>query len=151
MSKAKVLFLCTGNSARSQMAEAFLRAYGSDLFEAFSAGLDPKGISPYTRRAMAERGYDLAGQYSKSVSEYLGKAHFGYLITLCGHAEQNCPRAFMGISRRSHWDLEDPVGVTGTDEEKLAKYREVRDQVEARVRAWVTEQRVALQEMQRNG
>ena len=110
--------------------------YGSDLFEAFSVGLDPKGINPIHAAGHGRaRRRPAVVSTPTSVSEYLGKAHFGYLITLCGQAEQNCPRArFMGISRRSHWDLDDPAAVTGTDEEKLAKYRVVRDQVEARVR-----------------
>jgi arsenate reductase len=139
MRKAKVLFLCTGNSARSQMAEAFLRSHGSDRFEAFSAGLEPRGINAFTRRVMAEAGHDLAGHYSKGVREYLGKAHFGYLITVCGHAEQNCPRTFLGVSHRLHWDLEDPAAVQGTEEETLAKFREVRDQIEELVRRFVAE------------
>ncbi len=147
MSKAKVLFLCTGNSARSQMAEAFLRACGGEYFDAYSAGLEPKGINPYTRRVMAELGYDLTGQSSKSVMEYLGRANFGYLITVCGDAERNCPRTFLGISHRLHWDLEDPAAFVGSDEETLAKFRAVRDEIEKRVRAWVAEQRPASQEM----
>jgi arsenate reductase len=151
VSKVNVLFLCTGNSARSQMAEAFLRAYGGEQFEAFSAGLDPKDISPYTRQVMAERGYALAGQRSKNVSEYLAKKHFGYLITVCGQAEQNCPRAFMGMGRRVHWDLGDPAAFVGTDEEILEKYRQVRDEVEARVRGWVAETRPTLQGVNVNG
>ena len=88
MSKVKVLFLCTGNSARSQMAEAFLRKYGGDEFEAYSAGLEPKDINPYTERVMEEVGISLSGQYSKHVKEYMGKVHFAYLITLCDEAEK---------------------------------------------------------------
>jgi arsenate reductase len=102
MDKISVLFLCTGNSARSQMAEAFLRKYGGDRFEAYSAGLEPKGMNPYTERVMAEIGFDLAGQHSKDVTEYLGKQHFGYLITVCAHAEENCPKTFVGVSQRLH-------------------------------------------------
>ena len=91
MSKTRVLFMCTGNTARSQMAEAFLRAYGSDRFEAYSAGLEPHEINPLTRVVMAGRGLDLDGQHAKGLKEFLGKVHFGYLITVCSRAETECP------------------------------------------------------------
>lgn len=137
--KTRVLFLCTGNSARSQMAEAFLRKYGGDRFEVYSAGLDPaKGIHPLTIKVMEERGFDMQGHYAKDIAQYLGKVHFGYLITVCDRAEQNCP-IFPGMGQRLHWSFEDPVAFQGTEEEKLAKFREVRDQIEARVRAWLQE------------
>jgi arsenate reductase len=139
MNKAKVLFLCTSNSARSLMAEAFLRNYAGERFEAFSAGLDPKGINPFTERVMDEIGVSLDGQYSKDVQEYLGKMHFGYLITVCDNAEKNCPTAFLGISHREHWSLEDPVKFQGSEEETLEKFREVRDQIGARIQAWLIE------------
>jgi arsenate reductase len=141
MSKIKVLFLCTGNSARSQMAEAFLRKYGGDEFEAYSAGLEPKGINPYTKRVMEEVGVNLSGQYSKHVGEYMGKIHFGYLITLCGEAEEKCPTVFPGVGQRLHWSFEDPSAFVGSDDEKLAKYREVRDQIERRIQTWLAEQK----------
>lgn len=137
MEKQTVLFLCTGNSARSQMAEAFLRHFGSAQFEAYSAGLDPKGIHPYTRQVMAEIGLDLKGQRSKGVGEYLGKVNFTYLITVCAHAEKNCPTAFLGFGQRFHWYFEDPAAAEGTEEEKLAKFREVRDQIRQRVQDWL--------------
>ena len=140
MSKAKVLFLCTGNSARSQMAEAFLRKYGGDQFEAYSAGLEPKDINPYTNRVMEEIGVSLIGQYSKHVKEYMGKVHFGYLITVCGEAEKNCPTTFPDISQRIHWSFEDPAAFVGTDEEKLAKFRDVRDRIGRRIKEWLAEQ-----------
>jgi arsenate reductase len=135
--KPKVLFLCTGNSARSQMAEAYLRHLAGEQYNAYSAGLEPKGINPFTVRVMGEAGVPLDGQYSKDVGEYLGRVNFGYLITVCGHAEQNCPRAFLGVSKRIHWDLEDPAAFVGSDEETAAKFREVRDQIEQHVRAWI--------------
>jgi arsenate reductase len=121
MNKTKVIFLCTGNSARSQMAEAFLRELAGDRFEVHSAGLEPKGINPYTVRVMDELGISLAGQSSKSVSEYLGKMHFSYLVTVCGHAEKNCPRIFLTQGKHIHWDFEDPAAFEGTDEEKKGK------------------------------
>jgi len=138
MSKITVLFLCTGNSARSQMAEAFLRKYGSDRFEAHSAGIEPKGINPFTTRVMEEVGLSLADHSSKSVTTYLGKINFGYLITVCDHAEKNCPTTFLGISHRLHWSFEDPAAFVGTEAEKLEKFRQVRDQIDDEVRAWVS-------------
>lgn len=138
--KPKVIFLCTGNSARSQMAEAFTRKYAGDRFEAHSAGLEPKGINPYTIRVMEEIGISLDGQISKSVSEYLGKVHFAYLFTVCGHAEENCPRIFLTQGKHTHWDFDDPAAFEGSDEEKLAKFREVRDQIDQRIQHWLAEE-----------
>jgi len=136
--KPRVLFLCTGNSARSQMAEAFLRHYGGDRFEAHSAGMEPKGINPYTVRVMAEKEFDLDGQRSKGIEEYMTKVHIGYLITVCSNAEENCPiMPFVGA--RIYWPFEDPAAFEGTDEEKTKKFREVRDQIEARVKEWLAE------------
>jgi len=133
----KVLFLCTGNSCRSQMAEAFLRKYGSDRFEAFSAGLQPTEINPYTYKVMAELGLDLAGQRSKGVEEFLGKTLFQYLITVCDDADKNCPTVWPGLSKRMHWSFEDPAKFEGSEEEKLQKFRAVRDQIQARIREWL--------------
>lgn len=139
MSKIKVLFLCTGNSARSQMAEALLRHYAGDLFDVFSAGLEPKGINPLTIRVMEEIGIPLEGHYAKHVREYMGKVHFGYLITVCSDAERQCPATFPDISHRLHWAFEDPAALVGTEEEKLEKFREARDQIDRRVQAWLSE------------
>jgi len=139
MNKTKVLFLCTGNSARSQMAEALLRHHAGDQFEAYSAGLEPKGIHPYAEQVMQEIGVLLTGQYSKDVREYLGKTHFGYVITVCSNAEEKCP-TFPGLSQRFHWAFDDPAAAGGTDEEKLRKFCEVRDQIDERIRAWLAEQ-----------
>ena len=138
MPKAKVLFLCTGNSARSQMAEAFLRKYAGDRFDVFSAGLEPQGINPFARKVMEEIGFDLSGHYSKDVSEFLGKTHFGYVITLCDHAESRCP-IFPGASIRLHWPFEDPAAFQGTEEQKLNKFREIRDQIRLRIESWLRE------------
>jgi arsenate reductase len=137
--KTRVLFLCTGNSARSQMAEAFLRHYAGDRFEAYSAGLEPKGMNSLTVRVMEEIGLPLTGQYSKDVHEYMGKVHFGYLITVCANAEERCPTTFPGVGQRLHWAFDDPAAVEGTDEDKLAKFRQVRDQIDQRIREWLTE------------
>lgn len=135
----RVLFLCTGNSARSQMAEAFLRKYGGNEFEAFSAGLEPKGIHPLTMQVMQEIGMDLSQQTSKGVETYLGKAHFQYLITLCDDAEKNCPTVFPGVHTRLHWSFEDPAAFAGDEKEKLQKFRTVRDQIEQRIEKWLAE------------
>ncbi len=139
MNKTKVLFLCTGNSARSQMAEALLRHHAGDRFEVYSAGLEPKGIHPYTVQVMEETGIPLTGQYSKDVREYMGKLHFGYLITVCANAEEKCPTTFPSVRQRLHWAFDDPAAAEGAAEEKLHKFREVRDQIDQRIRAWLAE------------
>jgi len=139
MEKTKVLFICTGNSARSQMAEAFLRKYAGDEFEAYSAGIKPLGIAPYTIRVMEEIGISLEGHGSKHVDEYMGKMDFDYLITVCAEAETQCP-VFPGVGERIHWDLEDPVMQIGAEEEKLQKFREVRDKIDNLIQEWLSEQ-----------
>ncbi len=140
MNPTRVLFLCTGNSARSQMAEALLRKHGGDRYEVHGAGLAPQEINPYTRRVLAEIGLDMAGQSAKGLEVYLGKLHFGYLITVCANAEARCP-VFPGMGVRLHWPFDDPAAVAGSDAEKLAAFRRVRDQIEARILAWVGIQR----------
>lgn len=138
MTQPRVLFLCTGNSARSQMAEAFLRAYAGDRFEVHSAGVEPKGyILPEVIAAMKELGIDMDGQVSKSVSEYLGKLHFAYVITVCGDAEKNCPAIFLNMGIHEHWPFDDPAGFDGNDSERLERTREVRDQIARRVQEWL--------------
>jgi arsenate reductase len=139
MNKIRVLFLCTGNSARSQIAEAFLRKHGAARFEAYSAGLEPKGIHPLTERVMSEIGVSLADHYSKHVTEYMGKVHFGYLITVCANAEKNCPTTFPGLGRRLHWAFDDPAAFEGTEEEKLKRFREIRDQIDQQIQKWLAE------------
>ncbi|MEI7848770.1 MAG: arsenate reductase ArsC [Chloroflexota bacterium] len=133
----RILFLCTGNSARSQMAEAFLRKYGGEQFEAYSAGLEPKGLNPLTVQVMQEVGIDISQQKSKGVETYLGKILFQCLITVCDDAEKNCPSTWPGISKREHWSFEDPAAFEGSNEEKLAKFREIRNQIEARIKNWI--------------
>ena len=138
--RLRVLFLCTGNAARSQMAEAFLRKYGNDRFEVHSAGLEPREIHPVTVQVMDEIGISLEGQRSKSVNEYLGKEYFSYLFTVCRHAEEKCPRVFLTQGKHDHWDFEDPAAFEGNEEETLAKFREIRDLIEQRIRDWLEEQ-----------
>ncbi len=138
MDKPRVLFLCTGNSARSQMAEAFLRKYGGDQFEVHSAGLDPTVINPFTVKVLEEIGIDTSDQYAKSLDTYLGKVHFSYLITVCSKAEERCP-IFPGMGTRIHWPFEDPAAFEGSDEEKMEKFREIRDQIEEKIKSWIAE------------
>lgn len=135
----KVLFLCTHNSARSQMAEAFLRKYAGDHFAVYSAGLEPGEIHPATRRVMEEVGLSLDGQWSKGLTEYLGKAHFSYLVTVCDRAEQECP-VFPGMGTRLHWSFEDPTATVGGQDEQLTKFRQVRDEIRARIMEWLSKQ-----------
>jgi arsenate reductase len=127
--KLKVLFLCTGNSCRSQMAEGFARALRPDL-EAYSAGVEKHGVNPLAVKAMAEAGVDISGQRSKTVDE-LPVREFDYVVTLCGHANENCPY-FPGKTKRLHAGFDDPPALTqdaGTEEQALAHYRRVRDEI----------------------
>lgn len=138
MDKERVLFLCTGNSARSQMAEALLRKMAGDRFEVHSAGLDPSVIHPMTIQVLQEIGIDASGQYAKPLTTYLGKVHFSYLITVCSKAEQRCP-IFPGIGQRLHWPFDDPAAFEGSEQDKLEFFRQVRDQIEIRIRQWLFE------------
>ena len=138
MNPTRVLFLCTGNSARSQMAEALLRVKAGDRFEAFSAGLEPTEVHPLAVAAMAEIGVDISGQRSKSLTEYLGKEHFGYLITVCDHAAANCPM-FPGVANRLHWSLVDPAAAEGGGDERMAVFRRVRDRLAALIDEFVVD------------
>ena len=135
MATQRVLFLCTGNSARSQMAEAFLRKYAGKHFEAHSAGLEPKGVNPFTIQVMQEVGIDMSNQTSKGVDTYLGKVLFQYLITVCDDADKNCPTVWPGVNTRMHWSFEDPAAFQGTDEEKLEKFRQIRDLIDDKIKS----------------
>lgn len=136
--KPRVLFICTGNSARSQMAEAFLKKYGSDRFDVFSAGLEPSVVNPLTVQALALAGIDWSDAKSKGLGEFLGKVHFGYVITVCSRAEDRCP-IFPGDSKRLHWPFDDPAAVEGSQEEKLAAFIRVRDEIENKVKGWLAQ------------
>ena len=140
MNKIKVLFLCSGNTARSQMAEAFLRREAGDRFEAYSAGIESSEIHPYVKQVMKEIGIDISGQYSKGVEEYMEKVHFGYIITVCDKVKRTCPGVFPGVGQRLHWPFEDPVSFEGSEEERLNKFREIRDQIHRRIKSWLKEQ-----------
>jgi arsenate reductase len=131
MAQQRILFLCTHNSARSQMAEGLLRALGGDRFAAFSAGTEATHVRPLAIRAMAELGIDIAGQESKTLARYLGES-FDAVITVCDAANEACP-VFPGAARRLHWSFDDPSRATGTEAEQLAVYRRVRDAIRARI------------------
>jgi arsenate reductase (thioredoxin) len=132
----RVLFVCTGNSARSIMAEALLRHHGGDTFEVHSAGTDPRGVNPLTRRVLAEAGIDASWARSKSVNEYLGQT-FDYVVTVCDQARQVCP-VFPGVHESLHWGYEDPAEATGSEEDRLAVFRRVFIQIGERVRQFAT-------------
>jgi len=128
--KTKILFLCTGNSCRSQMAEGWARALKSDVIEAFSAGIETHGLNPNAVRAMAEAGVDISGQRSKNVAD-LRDIAFDYVVTVCGHAHENCP-VFLGKAKVVHVGFDDPPQLAAgaaTEEERLAPYRRVRDEI----------------------
>jgi arsenate reductase len=120
------------------MAEAILKKHAGDRFEVYSAGLESEEIHPYTLEVMEEAGYDLTDHYSKRLDEFLGEMHFGYLITVCQKAEEECP-TFPGVSQRLYWPTEDPVVFEGSEEEQLEKFRRTRDQIEARILDWLEE------------
>jgi arsenate reductase len=143
MYKPRVIFLCTGNSARSQMAEAFLRAYADGHFEIYSAGLEPRGyILPEVYTVMKERGLDMDGQTSKSISEYLGRLHFSHVITVCGNAEEKCPTILLNMGIHEHWPFDDPDKFVGSDAERLAFTRKVRDRIDQRIKKWLKDQNI---------
>ena len=131
----KVLILCTGNSARSQMAEGLLRYDAGEAYEVSSAGTKPTLVRPEAITVMREVGIDIAGQRSKSVDEFAGQS-FDYVITVCDNAKQSCP-VFSAKTKRLHWSIEDPAAVQGSDEERLTAFRRVRDQLRARLQAFV--------------
>lgn len=130
--RRRVLFLCTHNSARSQMAEGLLRAWGGDRFEAHSAGLVATEVRPLAIRAMAELGIDIRGQSSKHLDRYAGQP-FDDAITVCDEAREACP-FFPGAERTLHWSFDDPSGATGSEDERLEVFRRVRDEIGARIR-----------------
>ncbi len=127
----RVLFVCTGNSARSVMAEALLRRYGGDRFAVESAGTEPKGINPLTLRVLAEAGIDASWARSKSVTGFLGGS-FDYVITVCDEARQSCP-VFPGVHESLHWGHEDPAVAEGDDDARMAVFRRVFSQLDERI------------------
>jgi arsenate reductase (thioredoxin) len=147
--KPKFLFLCTGNSARSQMGEAFLRAYAGEHFEAFSAGTNPKHeIHPLVRSVMQEIGLTLEGQTPKNVSEYLGKFVFACTVSVCGNAEAECPRIFLSMGQHMYWPFDDPAALEGSEAEVLPRVRAIRDQMSEKIQAWLREQGIEPAKLQ---
>lgn len=139
--KPLVLFLCTGNSARSQMAEAILRARAGDVYEAASAGLEPKGVHPLTLEALEEVGISGDGLRSKSSGEFLGKVSVRFAIIVCEKANAMCPTIYPFAVRTLYWPFEDPAAMAGSRDERLEKFREVRDQIAARIDEWLEDVR----------
>jgi arsenate reductase (thioredoxin) len=135
-----VLFLCTGNSCRSQMAEALLRKRAGERFNAYSAGSEPKGVNPLTVQVLQEKGIDTSKLRSKNVSEFLGKMPVHHLIVVCDNANGSCPRIVPGMLNREFWPFDDPPAFQGTDEKKLNKFREVRDAIDDRIQQWLATQ-----------
>ncbi len=129
--KKRILFICTHNSARSQMAEGLLRSLGGDYFEAFSAGTEATQVRPLAIKAMAELGIDISKQESKTLERYLNEP-FDEVITVCDTAAEACP-LFPGAAKMQHWSFPDPSKATGSEEQQLAVYRHVRDDIRARI------------------
>jgi arsenate reductase (thioredoxin) len=134
----RVLILCTGNSARSQMAEGLLRHLAGDRLEVFSAGTRPSVVNPLAIEAMAARGLDIGAQRSKHLREYLAEP-FDFVITVCDQAAESCP-LFPGPAVRRHWSFADPAAAQGTPAERLAAFTTVREALEARLRQWLAEE-----------
>jgi arsenate reductase len=139
MGKRTVLFLCTGNSCRSIMSEALLRDRFGDRFDAYSAGTDPKGVHPMTIEVLNEIGVDTSPLRSKGVKEYLGKLWVHYLVIVCQSADESCPRIFPGMVERLFWKFDDPPAFKGSEEEKLNKFRQVRNEIDEAIDRWVKE------------
>jgi len=132
--KQRVLILCTGNSARSQMAEGLLRHLCGNRFDVASAGVAPSHVRPEAIDAMREIGIDISSHWSKSVAEFAGQ-EFDYVITVCDNANEQCP-VFPGNTRRIHWSFEDPAAVKGNVEERLKVFRRVRDEISQRLKSF---------------
>jgi arsenate reductase len=137
MSTKRVLFICTHNSARSQMAEAYLNLLGEGRFQAESAGLEPGVINPLVVQVMLEEGVDLAGKQTRSVFDlYKAGQLYDHVITVCADAEAQCP-VFPGVAYRHHWPFTDPSSLTGSEAEQLAQCRDIRDAIKQRVADYV--------------
>jgi arsenate reductase len=132
MTTQRVLFLCTHNSARSQMAEGLLRHLAGDRFEIMSAGTEATSVRPEAIRAMADLGVDISGQSSKTLERYLGEP-FDYVVTVCDDTNESCP-VFPGAENRLHWSFQDPSRAEGSEEKRLEVFRKVRDEIQARIR-----------------
>ena len=141
MSDERVLFLCTHNSARSQMAEGLLRHLSEERVEVASAGTEARGVHPLAVRVMAEIGIDLRDQASKTLDRFVGE-RWDDVITVCDSANESCP-IFPGARRRLHWSFDDPSAATGTEEQRLIVFRRVREEIRARIDTWLAERAAA--------
>ena len=139
MERERVLFLCAHNAARSQLAEALLRHLSGDRFEVCSAGLQPTEIHPLTRRVLDEIGVDTTALRAECLETYMAKVSVQYAIVVCERTQAQCPRLYPFAQRTLYWPLEDPVSSPGSPEERLEKFRDIRDQIEDRLRAWLRE------------
>lgn len=133
--RTRVLILCTGNSARSQMAEGLLRHLAGDRFEVASAGVAPTSVRPEAIKAMGEIGIDISRQHSKSVDAFAGQ-EFEYVITVCDNANEQCP-VFPGNTKRIHWSFDDPAAAEGDEESRLGVFRRVRDEIRHQLQLFV--------------
>lgn len=138
--KPSVLFLCTGNSCRSQMAEGFLREFGGDRFTAYSAGTAPtERVHPLAVQVMSEKGIDISDGEPKNVGQFLGRLPVRHLVIVCDGANEKCPRIFPGMMNRMFWPFDDPAAFVGSEAATLEKFRTVRDQIESRIKQWLKE------------
>jgi arsenate reductase len=140
--KPNVLVLCTGNSCRSQMAEGFLRKYGDGKFNVYSAGTDPAAsVNPLAVDVMAEKGIDISHHEPKNVSQFLGRLPVRHLVIVCNAANETCPRIFPGMMNRMFWPFDDPATFQGSPETTKEKFRAVRDEIESKIKEWVSHER----------
>ena len=140
MTPTKVLFVCVHNSARSQMAEAYLNHLGAGQFEAESAGLEPGTLNPRVVQVMKEDGIDISGRQTKSVFDMFKRGGpYSYVVTVCDETNaEKCP-IFPGVAKRLHWSFEDPSGLSGTEEEKIRRTRSIRDEIRGKITRWIAE------------
>jgi arsenate reductase len=138
-SKPVVMFLCSQNSARSQMAEGLLRDMAGERFEIHSAGLEPGGVHPLAIRAMAEIDIDISHHESKAAGDFLGRLPVRHLAIVCGTAAELCPSSWPGVIERVVWPFDDPAAAEGSEEERLAVFRTVRDQIREQLGVWLEE------------
>jgi arsenate reductase len=137
--KPRVLFVCTHNAARSQMAEALLRHYAGERFEVLSAGVAPTEVHPLTRQVLTDIGLDPSGLQAKNLDDFFAKVSIAYAIIVCDQAEELCPRLYPFALQTLHWPFDDPTQAAGSTAERLHAFRTVRDQIDRRLRAWLLE------------
>lgn len=140
MGNPAVLFVCTHNSARSQMAEGWLRHLAGDRFRVASAGVEPGRVNPLSVRAMAEVGIDISMHEAQGIDSYLGREHFDFVIVVCDQASRTCPRVWPGAAQRIEWSFDDPSAEKGGEAERFAVFRRVRDEIRSRIEQWLSSQ-----------